>query len=62
MRAPEGSGAGVIEQYRDQSIGVTDASIVVLAARYGTASVLTLDRRHFEVLRPLDGGHFRLLP
>ena len=54
--------ADVVERYRDQDIGVTDASLVVLAARYGTRTVLTLDRRHFEVLRPLDGGRFRLLP
>jgi hypothetical protein len=24
--------------------------------------VLTLDHRHFSVLRPLDGGRFRVLP
>lgn len=52
----------VIERYRDQDIGVADASIVVLADRYRTRSVLTLDHRHFGTLRPLDGGRFRLLP
>lgn len=52
----------VIERYRDQEIGVADASLVVLASRYRTKSILTLDRRHFSVLRPLDGGRFRLLP
>ena len=53
---------GVVKRYRDQEIGVADASIVVLADRHRTRSVLTLDRRHFGVLRPLDGGRFRLLP
>jgi predicted nucleic acid-binding protein len=53
---------GVVSRYRDQDIGVADASIVVLADRHRTRSVLTLDHRHFEVLRPLDGGRFRLLP
>jgi predicted nucleic acid-binding protein len=53
---------GVVERYRDQEVGVADASIVVLADRYRTRSVLTLDHRHFGVLRPLDGGRFRLLP
>jgi predicted nucleic acid-binding protein len=43
-------------------IGVTDASIVVLAALHRTRSVLTRDHRHFSVLRPLDGGRFRMLP
>lgn len=53
--------ADVIARYRDQEIGVTDASLVVLALRHQTRTILTLDRRHFEVLRPLDGGHFNLL-
>jgi len=52
----------VVEQYRDQRIGITDASLVVLAEQFGTRSVLTLDRRHFEALRPLNGGRFQLLP
>jgi predicted nucleic acid-binding protein len=54
--------AEVIERYRDQHIGVADASIVVLAERFSTRQVLTLDHRHFNVLRPLTGGRFRLLP
>jgi uncharacterized protein len=54
--------ATVIAKYRDQDIGVADASLVVLAAHYRTRTIMTLDRRHFEVLRPLDGGRFRLLP
>lgn len=52
----------VVTRYNDQQIGVADASIVVLADLYRTRSVLTLDRRHFELLRPLSGGHFRVLP
>jgi hypothetical protein len=54
--------AQVIARYRDQPIGVADASLVVLANRYSTRKILTLDRRHFEVLRPLGGGRFSLLP
>jgi uncharacterized protein len=52
----------VVERYRDQGIGIADASLVVLAEQYQTRSVLTLDRRHFDALRPLDGGHFRIVP
>lgn len=52
----------VIERYVDQAIGVADASIVVLAARHGTRTIVTLDHRHFDVLRPLDGGRFKVLP
>ncbi len=53
--------ADVVERYADQEIGVTDASLVVLADRYGTRRIATLDRRHFEVLRPLSGGRFSIV-
>lgn len=52
----------VVRKYRDQEIGVADASIVLLAERYATRTLLTLDRRHFGVLRPIQGGRFNLLP
>lgn len=54
--------AGIIAKYRDQDIGVTDASLVLLANLAGTRRILTLDRRHFDVLRPMSGGRFTLLP
>lgn len=54
--------AAVIEKYRDQNIGIADASNVVLAQRYQTRTMATLDHRHFTVLRPLDGGRFTLVP
>lgn len=52
----------VIDRYRDQDIGLADASLVVLAHEFSTRRILTLDRRHFDVLRPLDGGRFTVLP
>ncbi len=52
----------VINRYHDQRIGVADASIVVLAERYRTRSIATLDRRHFGVLRPLTGDSFTVVP
>ncbi len=57
-----GEAARLIRRYHDQDIGITDASIAVLARRYGTRTILTLDRRHFGVIRPLDGGRFKLIP
>jgi uncharacterized protein len=54
--------AAVVERYADQAVGVADASIVVLAQRYATRRIATLDRRHFDVLRPLSGGRFAILP
>jgi predicted nucleic acid-binding protein len=44
-------------------IGIADASNVILADRYRTTRLLTLDQRHFRRLRPLWGAdHFTLLP
>ncbi len=54
--------AGLVERYADQDIGVTDASLVVLAGRYGLHTVCTLDRRHFGTIRALDGRPFEVLP
>lgn len=48
--------------YEDQGIGLTDASLVVLAHRYRTDRLLTLDHRHFRILRTAAGGSFTLLP
>jgi uncharacterized protein len=53
---------GVIERYRDLRIGVADASLVVLAERYATTRLLTLDERHFRVIRPPHARAFALLP
>jgi predicted nucleic acid-binding protein len=52
----------VVERYADQRIGAADASNVVLAARYRTPTIVTLDHQHFDVLRPLTGGRFAVLP
>lgn len=54
--------AEVVDRYRDQHIGLADASLVVLAERFRTYRLLTLDRRPFTVVRPLSGGTFELLP
>lgn len=54
--------ARVVERYRDLGVGITDASLVALAERYRTRTILTLDQTRFRVLRPLDGGHFKVVP
>jgi uncharacterized protein len=54
--------ADVIARYGDLGVGLTDASIVVLAERYGTTRVLTLDERHFRALRTHEGRAFTVLP
>jgi predicted nucleic acid-binding protein len=53
---------GVMENYRDLRLGLADASLVVLAQRFGTRRVLTFDERAFRTVVPLQGGSFELLP
>ena len=52
----------IVQQYSDQEIGVTDASLVLLAKRFDTRTILTLDRRHFDVLKSLQGKRFVVVP
>lgn len=54
--------AALIDRYRGQQIGLADASLVILAARADTNRILTLDERHFRVIRPIRGGSFTILP
>lgn len=50
-------------KYSDMLLGLTDASIVVLALRHSTTKILSLDHKHFGAVRPLSGdGSFTLLP
>lgn len=52
----------LIARYRDLRIGLADASLVVLAARYASRRILSFDERAFRTVAPLDGGAFTLLP
>jgi len=55
--------AEIAEQYRDLRVGLTDASLVALAARLGTTDIATFDERHFRAMRPTSNHKaFRLLP
>lgn len=57
------SANGVIDRYEDLRIGIADASLVVIAARYETTRILTFDQRHFRTVAPLWGARsFTLLP
>ncbi len=47
---------------RYAGIGVTDASMLVLADRLGIDRVLTLDRRHFEAARTPSGRALTIVP
>ncbi|HUP66004.1 MAG TPA: PIN domain-containing protein [Thermoanaerobaculia bacterium] len=54
--------AEIVRGHRDLAIGLAAASIVVLAERSGARDLLTLDERHFRVLRPGPRRTFRILP
>jgi len=49
-------------QYRDQSLGVVDASVLALVERLGETKLATLDHRHFALLRPGHVEALELLP
>lgn len=53
---------GLIEQYEKLNLGLADAANVVLASRWRTTKVLTLDERDFRIIRPLWGNAFTVLP
>lgn len=52
----------IVEQYANMQVGLTDASVALIAARYETTRVLTLDQRHFRAMKPLWGDAFTVLP
>jgi predicted nucleic acid-binding protein len=52
----------IVAQYRDLRLGLTDASLVVVAARHRTTRVASFDERAFRSVSPLGGGSFTVLP
>ncbi|HVA19472.1 MAG TPA: PIN domain-containing protein [Solirubrobacteraceae bacterium] len=54
----------VAQRYESMEVGLTDASLIALAARVKTINVATLDERHFRAVRPMTDGEeaFTLLP
>lgn len=56
------SAISLIERYADRNLGIADAANVVLAARFRTSYLLSLDERDYRVVRPLWGDAFTLLP
>ena len=54
--------AELVKQYGDFPLGGTDASVIALAERLGSETVVTLDRRHFGAVRPRHCEALTLLP
>lgn len=54
--------AALLGEYADLPLGFVDATVVATAERLGTREVLTSDRRHFGVVRPIHTKSLLLLP
>jgi predicted nucleic acid-binding protein len=50
------------EAHESMQLGLTDASLLALAAHLQSSQVATLDERHFRAVRQHSGEAFRLLP
>jgi predicted nucleic acid-binding protein len=55
------SAADLVSTYGDMNIGIADASVAVIAGRYRTVDLLSVDG-HFRAIGPSWGTAFRLLP
>ena len=54
--------AELVNHYRALPLGSVDASIVATAERLDITQLVTLDRRHFSIVRPNHTHTFELLP
>jgi len=52
----------LVDQYSTLNLGLADAAVISTAERVGTRRILTVDERHFRVVRASDGKPFTLLP
>lgn len=54
--------AEIMAKYGDSGLDFVDAVIVAVAERLNIGTILTLDHRHFGVVRPRHRAGFELLP
>ncbi len=54
--------AEILRVYSEARIGFVDASLVAVAERLKIRRVLTVDRRHFGMIRPRHCDAFEILP
>lgn len=52
----------ILDTYHDMDLDFADAAIVAIAERLNIQRVLTLDQRHFRVIRPAHCAAFEILP
>jgi uncharacterized protein len=54
--------AELLQQYADARIDFVDTTVIAVAERLGAGTILTTDRRDFEIVRPKNVRSFELLP
>lgn len=54
--------ADLPEQYADNRIDFVDCVLVAMAERLNIFRILTIDRRHFSILRPRHISAFEIIP
>ena len=54
--------ATLIQTYQDMRLDFVDATLVAIAERLNIKRILTLDQRHFRIVRPKHCQAFSLLP
>jgi predicted nucleic acid-binding protein len=52
----------LLERYRDLSLGLVDATVLAATEMLEEPKLATLDRRHFQAVRPAHCAALRLLP
>ena len=52
----------LMDRFGDLPLGFVDAAVVAIAERRGETKLLTLDHRHFKVVRPRHVPALRLMP
>lgn len=52
----------LLAEHAESGIGFVKTAVAVIAERMGARRIYTLDRRHFELIRPTHVDRFELLP
>lgn len=52
----------LVDEYRDLSLGLVDATVIAATEMLRETKVATLDHRHFAVVRPAHASALTLLP
>ena len=54
--------AEILEEYLDSRIDFVDATVMAIAERFDSATILTLDQRDFRLFRPRHCTNFEIFP